>query len=98
MVGNFRDRPSVRSNGVKIDGTRLMEPDGTKSVGTVPKLCGDGTKIMWDRYLFFFREHIRSARGSKTGHLCLWTDCGLVRLIHATKLVYFCCRAWPLGI
>ena len=49
VVGNFRDRPSVRSNGVKMDGTRPTEPDGTESVGTEPKLRGDGTEIMWGR-------------------------------------------------
>ena len=45
VVGNFIYRPSVQSNGVKIDGTRLMEPDGTENVGTEPKLCGTCTYI-----------------------------------------------------
>ena len=49
VVGNFKYHPSVRSNGIKLDGTRLTEPDGTESVGTEPKLRGDGTEIMWGR-------------------------------------------------
>ena len=32
-----------------MDGTRPTEPDGTESVGTEPKLSGDGTEIMWGR-------------------------------------------------
>ena len=38
---------SFRSNGVKLDGTRLTVPNGTESVGPVPKLRGTGTEIMW---------------------------------------------------
>ena len=44
VVGNFKYHPSVRSNGVKIDGTRLTEPDGAESVGTESKFREDGTK------------------------------------------------------
>jgi hypothetical protein len=35
---------SPRSDGIKIDGTKLTEPNAAKSVGPEPKLRGSGTK------------------------------------------------------
>jgi hypothetical protein len=45
VIGIFRNRPFTRSDGNKLDGTKLTEPNAAKNMGPEPKLCGTGTKI-----------------------------------------------------